>query len=119
MRSKPPRRQSARSRPFEALDGGVDLFGFGRGRVERAGRLVFAEGRVLVAGLFQRLRVVEAVGGAAGIGRDHFAEKVPSPLRRSGHSALTVTVEDLEGLTRALGGDGDETTPDAGSSPQP
>jgi hypothetical protein len=36
----------------------------------------------------------------------HFAEKVPSPLRRSGHSALTVTVEDLEGLTDALGGDG-------------
>jgi hypothetical protein len=37
----------------------------------------------------------------------HFAEKVPSRLRRSGHSALTVTVEDLEGLTRALGGDQD------------
>src|ERR1700728_4018458 len=36
----------------------------------------------------------------------HFAEKVPSALRRSGHSALTVTVADLEGLTRALGGDG-------------
>ena len=35
----------------------------------------------------------------------HFAEKVPSPLRRSGHSALTVTVSDLEGLTEALGGD--------------
>jgi hypothetical protein len=35
----------------------------------------------------------------------HFAEKVPSPLRRSGHSALTVTVSDLEGLTTALGGD--------------
>ena len=35
----------------------------------------------------------------------HFAEKVPSPLRRKGHSALTVTVEDLEGLTRALGSD--------------
>ena len=33
----------------------------------------------------------------------HFAEKVPSPLRRSGHSALTVTVADLEGLTNALG----------------
>jgi hypothetical protein len=32
----------------------------------------------------------------------HFAEKVPSPLRRSGHSALTVTVADLEGLTSAL-----------------
>ena len=35
----------------------------------------------------------------------HFAEKVPSPLRRSGHSALTVTVADMEGLTTALGGD--------------
>jgi hypothetical protein len=38
----------------------------------------------------------------------HFAEKVPSRLSRRGHSALTVTVEDLEGLTRALGGDPDE-----------
>ena len=35
----------------------------------------------------------------------HFAERVPSPLRRGGHSALTVTVADLEGLTTALGGD--------------
>jgi hypothetical protein len=34
----------------------------------------------------------------------HFADKVPSPLRRSGHSALTVTVADLEGLAKALGG---------------
>jgi hypothetical protein len=32
----------------------------------------------------------------------HFREKVPSPLRRKGHSALTVTVADLEGLTSAL-----------------
>ncbi len=32
----------------------------------------------------------------------HFAEKVPSPLRRSCHSALTVTVADLEGLTNAF-----------------
>jgi hypothetical protein len=32
----------------------------------------------------------------------HFAQKVPSPLRRSGHSALTVTVADLEGLASAL-----------------
>ena len=32
----------------------------------------------------------------------HFREKVPSPLRRKGHSALTVTVEDVEGLTDAL-----------------
>jgi hypothetical protein len=35
----------------------------------------------------------------------HFAEKVPSVLRRSGHSALTVTVADLEGLVAALGGE--------------
>ena len=35
----------------------------------------------------------------------HFDEKVPSPLRRSGHSALTVTVADLEGLTNALAGE--------------
>jgi hypothetical protein len=35
----------------------------------------------------------------------HFGERVPSALRRSGHSALTVTVADLEGLTAALGGD--------------
>jgi hypothetical protein len=43
----------------------------------------------------------------------HFAEKVPSRRSKSGHSALTVTVEDLDGLTRAftrhLGG-----SPDAG-----
>jgi hypothetical protein len=44
----------------------------------------------------------------------HFAERVPSPLRRSGHSALTVTVADLEGLTKALGGDGEE--PDRSSA---
>ena len=35
----------------------------------------------------------------------HFGERVPSALRRRGHSALTVTVADLDGLTRALGGD--------------
>jgi hypothetical protein len=35
----------------------------------------------------------------------HFVKKVPSPLRRSGHSALTVTVADLDGLARALDGD--------------
>ena len=34
----------------------------------------------------------------------HFREKVPSLLRRSGHSALTVTVADLEGLSGAIGG---------------
>jgi hypothetical protein len=33
----------------------------------------------------------------------HFREKVPSPLKRSGHSALTVTVDDVEGLASALG----------------
>jgi len=38
----------------------------------------------------------------------HFEQKVPSRLRRSGHSALTVTVADLEGLIMALGGDDDQ-----------
>jgi hypothetical protein len=33
----------------------------------------------------------------------HFRSKVPSRLRRSGHSALTVTVADPEGLVSALG----------------
>jgi hypothetical protein len=32
----------------------------------------------------------------------HFRAKVPSRLRRSGHSALTVTVADLDGLVTAL-----------------
>lgn len=32
----------------------------------------------------------------------HFQEKVTSALRRKGHSALTVTVEDLDGLVAAL-----------------
>jgi hypothetical protein len=45
----------------------------------------------------------------------HFAEKVPSPLRRSGHSALTVTVADLEGLTSALEAGPGETS--SASSP--
>ena len=36
----------------------------------------------------------------------HFDEKVRSPLRRSGHSALTVTVADTEALELALGTDG-------------
>ena len=31
----------------------------------------------------------------------HFRDKVPSRLSRKGHSALTVTVEDLEGLASA------------------
>jgi len=39
----------------------------------------------------------------------HFGQKVPSRLRRSGHSALTVTVADLQGLLSALGGDDDES----------
>jgi hypothetical protein len=37
----------------------------------------------------------------------HFAEKVPSVLRRRGHTALTVTVADLDGLTNALVGQSD------------
>ena len=32
----------------------------------------------------------------------HFRESVASALRRKGHSALTVTVEDLEGLVELL-----------------
>jgi hypothetical protein len=32
----------------------------------------------------------------------HFREAVPSALRRKGHSALTVTVDDVEGLAEAL-----------------
>jgi hypothetical protein len=44
----------------------------------------------------------------------HFADKVPSPLSKKGHSALTVTVEDLEGLTAALGGDSGETPASSG-----
>jgi hypothetical protein len=34
----------------------------------------------------------------------HFKEKVPSSMRKRGHSALTVTVSDLDGLVEALGG---------------
>jgi hypothetical protein len=41
----------------------------------------------------------------------HFAERVPSALRKTGHSALTVTVADLDGLTTALGGDKEESAP--------
>jgi hypothetical protein len=33
----------------------------------------------------------------------HFREPVPSPLRRKGHSALTVTVDDVDGLAERLG----------------
>jgi hypothetical protein len=43
----------------------------------------------------------------------HFAERVPSPFRKSGHSALTVTVADLDGLTTALDGDKAEPAPSA------
>lgn len=32
----------------------------------------------------------------------HFGEPVPSALRRRGHSALTVTVDDLDGLTQEV-----------------
>ena len=32
----------------------------------------------------------------------HFREPVPSPLRRKGHSAVTVTVADLDGLVGRL-----------------
>ncbi|HEX4356338.1 MAG TPA: hypothetical protein VH141_02375 [Pseudonocardia sp.] len=32
----------------------------------------------------------------------HFGAPVPSPLRRKGHSAVTVTVADLEGLVAKL-----------------
>ena len=32
----------------------------------------------------------------------HFREKVPTVIRRKGHSALTVTVEDLDGLAELL-----------------
>ena len=39
----------------------------------------------------------------------HFAHKVPSPLSRKGHSALTVTVADLDGLVQVLGRDESQT----------
>jgi hypothetical protein len=32
----------------------------------------------------------------------HFGEPVPSPLRRKGHSALTVTVANVDGLAQRL-----------------
>jgi len=32
----------------------------------------------------------------------HFRDPVPSPLRRKGHPALTVTVTDVDGLVRSL-----------------
>jgi hypothetical protein len=43
----------------------------------------------------------------------HFTDKVPSLFRRSGHSALTVTVADLDGLTRALSRDLEKPAPPA------
>lgn len=36
----------------------------------------------------------------------HFAERVPRVIGPRNHSALTVTVDDLDGLLAALGGDG-------------
>jgi len=33
----------------------------------------------------------------------HFVEPVPSAMRRKGHSALTVTVADVDGLVARLG----------------
>lgn len=37
----------------------------------------------------------------------HFRAKVPTIMRRSGHSALTVTVSDLDGLVRHLSASAD------------
>jgi hypothetical protein len=48
----------------------------------------------------------------------HFAEKVPSRLRKSGHSALTVTVRDLDGLVGALDGEPPETMTETSTSPE-
>ena len=48
----------------------------------------------------------------------HFAEKVPSRLRKSGHSALTVTVRDLDGLVVALDAEQPETTTETSPSPE-
>jgi hypothetical protein len=45
----------------------------------------------------------------------HFHERVGSVLRRSGHSALTVTVANVEGLIEALDG----KTRNASSDPDP
>jgi hypothetical protein len=44
----------------------------------------------------------------------HFAEKVPSRIRKSGHSALTVTVRDLDGLVNAL-----DASPPRSDAPDP
>jgi hypothetical protein len=48
----------------------------------------------------------------------HFAEKVPSRLRKSGHSALTVTVRDLDGLVSALDAEQPETMAETSPSPE-
>ena len=48
----------------------------------------------------------------------HFAEKVPSRLRKSGHSALTVTVRDLDGLVSALDAEQPETMTETSPSPE-
>lgn len=47
----------------------------------------------------------------------HFTAKVPSLLRRSGHSALTVTVKDLDGLVAAI--TSWAPTPEAGAGGAP
>lgn len=39
----------------------------------------------------------------------HFHTPVPTVMRRTGHSALTVTVSDLEGLTAALSATRDDS----------
>ncbi len=49
----------------------------------------------------------------------HFERKVASLLRPRGHSALTVTVEDLEGLVAALGGEHRSTPRTPGSPAEP
>ncbi len=41
----------------------------------------------------------------------HFHEKVGTLLRRSGHSALTVTVADVDGLVKALDARTDHASP--------
>jgi hypothetical protein len=85
-------------------------------------KIVTPLSNVLGAHLTQNYRWWTAVGGRLSRADDgltfgtnsragvciHFEQKVPSRLRRSGHSALTVTVADLEGLIMALGGDGDQ-----------
>jgi hypothetical protein len=49
----------------------------------------------------------------------HFRTKVPSPVGRHGHSALTVTVANLDGLSQALGGPPPTNLPEAESAQRP